>query len=43
MHLCSSDAEAANHGAWGDHAAVLLDTGTVARLPEAQAKAAGGE
>ena len=40
-------AEAAKHEAWSDYAAVLLDEETVAffaaRLPEAKAKAAGGE
>jgi hypothetical protein len=40
-------AEAATHEAWADYAAVLLDEETAAffaaRLPEAKAKAAGGE
>ena len=40
-------AEAAKHEAWSDYAAVLLDEETAAffaaRLPEAKAKAAGGE
>ena len=40
-------AEAAKHEAWADYAAVLLDEETAAffaaRLPEAKAKAAGGE
>ena len=39
--------EAAKHEAWSDYAAVLLDEETAAffaaRLPEAKAKAAGGE
>ena len=39
--------EAAKHSAWADYAAVLLDEETAAffaaRLPEAKAKAAGGE
>ena len=40
-------AEAAKHEAWSDYAAVLLDEETAAffaaRLPEAKARAAGGE
>ena len=40
-------AEAANHEAWSDYAAVLLDEEMAAffaaRLPEAKARAAGGE